>query len=116
MTASTADPSWVTAMLDGPPETADASEAFWTAVTGTRLSRRRGRADEFVTLLPDDGDGFLKAQRVLQSSPGGLHLDLHTNDVRGLAERAERLGATTSYHVLGYVVCGSPHGMTFCLV
>jgi hypothetical protein len=116
MTVPTADPFWVTAMLDSPPETADASEAFWPAITGTRRSGRRGPVDEFATLLPDEGDAFLKVQRVLQSAPGGLHLDLHTNDVRGLAERAERLGATTSYHVLGYVVCGSPHGMTFCLV
>src|SRR6478672_10188247 len=99
MTARTADPFWVTAMLDSPPETADASEAFWSAVSGTRLSRRRGQADEFGTLLPDEGDAFLKVQRVVQSSPGGLHLDLHTHDVRALAERAERLGATTSYHV-----------------
>jgi hypothetical protein len=36
--------------------------------------------------------------------------------VRGLAARVDDLGGSTSHHVLGYVICGSPGGMTFCLV
>src|SRR6476661_3387309 len=76
---------WLTAFLDSPPETASASERFWREVTGTRLSPPRGERDEFATLLPPDGDPFLKVQRVVQSVPGGLHLDVHTDDVRGLA-------------------------------
>jgi hypothetical protein len=93
-----------------------ASERFWCRVTGTRLSPRRGPRDEFATLVPPDGDPFLKMQRVVQSIPGGLHLDLHTDDVRGLAARVDDLGGSTSHHVLGYVICGSPGGLTFCLV
>ena len=112
----TASVGWVTAMLDSPPETARSSEEFWAAVTGTRLSARRGDRAEFATLLPADGDPFLKVQEVVQSLPGALHLDIHTDDVRGLAERAEQLGASTSYHVYGYVLCGSPGGMTFCIM
>src|SRR6185312_15458811 len=107
---------WLTAMLDSPPETATASERFWRRVTGTRLSPRRGARDEFATLVPPDGDPFLRVQRVVQSIPGGLHLDLHTDDVRALAARVEELGGSTSHHVLGYVICGSPGGMTFSLV
>jgi hypothetical protein len=108
--------SWVTAMLDSPPETARASEEFWLAVTGTRLSARRGPRDEFATLVPAEGDPFLKVQQVTQSVPGALHLDVHTGDVRGLADRVDELGGSTSHHVLGYVICGSPGGLTFCLV
>ena len=107
---------WLTAFLDSPPETAAASERFWRDVTGTRLSLPRGDRDEFATLLPPDGDPVLRVQRVVQSVPGGLHLDLHTDDVRGLAGRVEELGGSTSHHVLGYVICGSPGGLTFCLV
>ena len=110
------DCGWLTAFLDSPPESAAASETFWSAVTGTRLSARRGDRDEFATLVPRDGDAFLKVQQVVQSVPGGLHLDLHTDDVIAFAERAEQLGATASYLVQGYVVCGSPGGMTFCVV
>jgi len=36
--------------------------------------------------------------------------------VRGLAARVDELGGSTSHHVAGYVICGSPGGMTFCLV
>ncbi len=107
---------WVTAFLDSPPETERASEEFWLAVTGCRPSPPRGPRHEFTTLLPPVGDAFLKVQRIVQSIPGGMHLDLHTDDVRGLADRVDELGGTTSHHVLGYVVCGSPGGLTFCLV
>ena len=107
---------WVTAFLDTPPETAAAAEVFWAALTGCRLSERRGDRAEFATLLPDGGHPYLAVQEVGQSVPGGLHLDLHTSDVRGLAARAEDLGASTSYLDLGYVVCGSPGGLTFCVV
>ena len=107
---------WVTAFLDTAEERADEAEVFWSRVTGYRVSPRRGRREEFATLLPPEGDPFLKVQRVVQSPPGGLHLDLHTDDVEQLAQRAEGLGATASYLEEGYVVCGSPGGMTFCVV
>lgn len=107
---------WVTAFLDSPSETAGASEAFWLGVTGGQLSTQRGERAEFATILPPDGDPFIKVQRVVQSSPGAMHLDLHSDEVPALAALVERLGGTTSYHKLGYVVCGSPGGLTFCLV
>jgi hypothetical protein len=106
---------WLTAMLDTPEERAAEAEAFWCAVTGQRLSSRRGRGDEFATLLPEAGDPFLRVQTVGQSPPGGMHLDLHT-DVGALAHQAEVLGANTSYAARDLVLCGSPGGMTFCIV
>jgi hypothetical protein len=107
---------WVTAFLDTAEERADEAEVFWSRVTGYRVSPRRGRRDEFTTLLPPEGDPFLKLQRVVKSPPGGLHLDLHTDDVQAFAHHAEDLGATASYLEEGYVVCGSPGGLTFCVV
>ena len=107
---------WVTAFLDSPPETAAASEVFWTALTGTTMSERRGDRAEFASLVPDPGDACLRVQEVVQSVPGGLHLDLHTDDVPALAARAEELGATASYPEPGLVVCGSPGGLSFCVV
>jgi Glyoxalase-like domain len=107
---------WVTAFLDSPPETAAASEVFWTALTGTTMSERRGTRAEFATLLPEPGDACLRVQEVGQSVPGGLHLDLHAVDAPALAARAEELGASASYVEPGLVVCGSPGGLTFCVV
>lgn len=107
---------WVTAFLDTADEHAERTESFWSRVTGYRLSPRRGARDEFASLLPADADPHLKVQTVVQSSPGGLHLDLHTDDVPALAATAEGLGANARHHDAGYVVCGSPGGMTFCVV
>ena len=107
---------WVTAFLDTPQEQADQVESFWSRVTGYRLSPRRGARGEFASLLPADGDPHLLVQTVVQPTPGGLHLDLHTDDVRALAARAEGLGASVGRLDAGYVVCGSPGGMTFCVV
>lgn len=107
---------WLVAFLDTARERAEEVESFWSRVTGYHVSARRGERREFASLLPGDGDPHLKLQTVVQSSPGGLHLDLHTDDVRAVAARAEELGASASYLEGGYVVCGSPGGMTFCVV
>jgi Glyoxalase-like domain len=111
-----ADVRWLTIMLDTAQESAEEAEIFWSRITGHPLSPRRGERSEFATYLPPDGDACLKAQRVVQTPPGGLHLDVHTDDIRAFAAHAEALGASTSYHDAGYVVCGSPGGMTFCVV
>jgi Glyoxalase-like domain len=107
---------WVTAFLDTAEESAEAAETFWSRVSGHHLSTPRGERDEFASLLPPAGDPHLAVQRVVRSAPGGLHLDLHADDVRALAAHAESLGASASYLDAGYVVCGSPGGMTFCVV
>jgi hypothetical protein len=51
---------------------------FWREVTGSALSPFRGVAAEFATLLPPDGDAYLRVQRV-KDDPGGHHLDLHAD-------------------------------------
>jgi Glyoxalase-like domain len=111
-----AEVRWVTAFLDTVSEHAEQVESFWSRVTGYRLSPRRGVREEFATLLPADGDPHLLVQTVVQPSPGGLHLDLHTDDVPALAAKAEGLGASARPLDAGYVVCGSPGGMRFCVV
>lgn len=107
---------WVTAFLDTTQEYAQETEAFWCAVTGYRLSERRGEHGEFASLLPDDGDPHLKVQVVGEPTPGGLHLDLHTDDITALVAKAEEGGATAGDSTDGFVVCTSPGGMTFCVV
>lgn len=113
---SAASVTWVTAMLDTREEDAEAAEEFWASLTGSTLSQRRGPHAEFATLPPDEGDSFLKVQRVGRPVPGGLHLDLHTDDVASLASRVRELGGSTGQPHDGYVVCGSPRGLTFCIV
>jgi predicted enzyme related to lactoylglutathione lyase len=106
---------WLTTFLDRPAPTFDATVAFWTAVTGTMLSEARGEHGEFTTLLPRDGDAYLRMQRVA-AGPGGSHFDLHTDDINALADRAEHLGASVERRLDDVVVLRSPAGLPFCSV
>jgi hypothetical protein len=109
-------PFWISAFLDFAPGDFDRGVAFWQAVTGFELSERRGAAGEFATLVPPDGDDYLRVQ-ALGGGDGRVHLDLHVESPTVAAEAAVELGA----HVLvrhedGYVVLRSPGGFEFCLV
>lgn len=105
---------WTTAFLDSGPDAHEARTAFWRQVTGARISAARGADGEFTTLLPPEGDAFLRAQR-LAGGPVGVHLDLHTDDVSAGADAAAALGATVvADH--GYAVLSSPGGLAFCIV
>jgi hypothetical protein len=103
---------WVTGFLDTPSRDA---EAFWVAATGSSgLSARRGEG-VFATLIPADGDPYLRVQ-VVSNPPARGHLDLHSDDVAGLVARAESLGAVRVSGDEGLVVCRSPAGLVFCVV
>ena len=56
------------------------------------MSPSRGENGEFATLMPPDGDDFLRVQR-LADGPSRIHLDLHVDDPSTAAERAVGLGA-----------------------
>jgi hypothetical protein len=104
---------WLTAFVDLPTESFDRGARFWEWATGSTLSAPRGANGEFMTLMPGDGDAYLRVQRV--AGAGGIHLDLHTDDVASLVGQGEMLGARA---VGGhrYTVMASPGGFTFCVV
>ena len=108
---------WMTLFLDFPADDFEAGSHFWSQVTNTRLSPARGEQGEFATLLPAEGDAYLRVQR-LSSGEARCHLDLHVDpaDQAALAERARDLGATHQAHEPGLDVFTSPGGFPFCLV
>jgi hypothetical protein len=110
---------WLTVFLDFPADSFGSGVAFWQAVTGSGLSAYRGTAGEFATLLPPDGDAYLRVQR-RAAGDGGCHLDLHVDtDIETLtaaAERARSLGARLLHTEDGLIIAESPAGFTFCLV
>jgi hypothetical protein len=106
---------WLTTFLDRPAPSFDAAVAFWTAVTGSTLSSPRGEHGEFATLIPRDGDAYLRMQRVA-AGQGGSHVDVHTDDIAALADHAERLGASVEQRLDDVVVLRSPAGLLFCAV
>ena len=106
---------WAWLFLDTPRAEVERSWTFWAEVTGWSLSPTRGEQDEYATLLPPRGDSWLKLQAV-DEGPGGIHLDLDTDDVASAAERAEGLGATRTGSIGdSVVVLRSPGGFPFCL-
>ncbi|MDX3639778.1 VOC family protein [Streptomyces sp. MB09-02B] len=105
---------WTYAFVDRPTAVFERACAFWTAVTATRLSAPRGDQGEFVTLLPESDDAWVKAQGV--ESGGGAHLDLAVEDVPALVDRAVRLGAEAVAPHDGWAVLRSPAGHLFCAV
>ena len=108
---------WLTVFLDFPGRLVRRRVAFWREVTGSELSPLRGAAGEFATLLPADGDAYLRVQRVADG-PGGHHLDLHVDpaltSVEQAVERAVALGAKVLHREPGLVISASPAGFTFC--
>jgi len=109
------DIRWVTAFLDHPASKHDAAVAFWAEATGSRLSKRRGPEAECATLLPYDGDAYLRVQRI-RSGDGGVHLDLHVEDVVAFAWKAVSLGAKEVHQEDDLMVLTSPGGFAFCVV
>src|SRR4051794_14183431 len=103
---------WLTGFLDGPDSSA---EEFWTAVTGSVVSARRGPGGEFATLVPAGGDAYLRFQ-VVASPPPRCHLDLHVDDLAAAVVRAVALGASVVSDEGDLVVLRSPVGLPFCLV
>jgi hypothetical protein len=109
---------WV--FLDLPEDGCEAAVEFWRAVTRTRVSAWRGDRGQFATLLPEQGEAWVKVQRV--GDVGGVHLDLEVDrPLQDAREVAVSLGATVLDEVpdrdgeLEVVVCRSPGGFVFCL-
>lgn len=104
----------MSAFLDLAPEQHTEGVELWQRLTGHTASATRGERDEFLSLVPPEGDEFLRIQR-LAEGPSGVHLDVHVPDPQAAAAEAETAGATVvADH--GYVVMASPGGFAFCLV
>jgi hypothetical protein len=106
---------WMTAFLDLAPSEHEEGLALWERLTGYQRSATRGPADEFVSLVPPDGDGFLRVQ-LLRSGSSRVHLDLHVGDPFVAAETAVALGARVVADLGDYLTLASPGGFTFCFV
>ncbi|MCM4083868.1 VOC family protein [Paractinoplanes hotanensis] len=103
---------WLTASLDSPSRDA---ETFWREATGSTLSPRRDAHGDFVTLLPAQGDAFLR-MLLVDDGPARAHLDLHVDDVAAEASRMVQRGASVVREQDERVALRSPAGLPFCLV
>ena len=105
---------WLTAFVDRDGATFDEAVRFWLAATGSTLSTPRGDDGEFATLVPSDGDAYLRVQRV--DGGGGSHLDLHVGNVEAFVGSALSAGAAVEEPDADPVILRSPGGMAACVV
>ena len=106
---------WLTAFLDTPRSADPGWLEFWTSVTATTLSSRRGEHGQFATLVPADGDAYLRVQDI-DDGPAGAHLDLHVDDIQAAADEATANGAQVVGDFGDVIVLRSPAGLVFCVV
>ncbi|MER5551784.1 VOC family protein [Streptomyces sp. NPDC002793] len=105
---------WTYAFIDRPAAAAGRAAAFWSAVTGTRVSTPWGERGEFTTLLPGGADACLAVQSV--GGAGGAHPDLAVEDMPAFTALACRLGAEITARETELTVLRSPGGQPFCVV
>lgn len=84
---------WLTAFIDLSVDRFDVGTRFWQQATRWTMSPRRGERLEFATLLPDEGDAYLRVQQ-LETGDGGIHLDIHAEDVWQVVPDVQALGPT----------------------
>lgn len=107
-------PFWITAFADFAPDGYDVAAAHLQRLTSWPVSPARGERAEFVSLLPPDGDDYLRMQR-LAAGQSRIHVDLHVQDAGAAAAGAVDLGAELVAD-RGHRVLRSPGGFTFCFV
>ncbi|MEI7057458.1 VOC family protein [Nocardioides sp. CCNWLW239] len=106
-------PAWFHLFLDVPREQWDEAVGFWSAATGWALSPPRGEDGQFVTLVPQTGDAWLKMQAVDDREPR-IHVDLDAPDREAAVQRSTSLGAQAAWTYDGVPVMRSPGGLLFC--
>lgn len=105
---------WLNAVIDLPADRFDNASLFWRDVTATRFGQIHPDHDEFIHLLPAEGDMHLELQRI-ESGPPRVHLDLVVSDIPGWTSRAQSLGAQL-VAAPGHSVLETPGGVPFCVV
>jgi glyoxalase superfamily protein len=101
--------------VDVPPESVEASLAFWAEISGAVLGKPEGDDGEFLPLEREEADACLWLQRNREGGPT-CHQDLYVEDEEAVAAHAVDLGASITLRSGGLVVLTSPGGMPFCLV
>jgi len=91
----------------------DEALQFWAGAVGS--APKPDESPEF-TRIGDVGSLSLALQRTGAGTPGRVHLDIETDDVRAEVERVVGLGATVVDDRGEYAILEDPAGLVFCVV
>ncbi len=106
-------PAWFHLFLDVPRPRREEAVGFSSAATGWALSPPRGEDGQFLTLVPQRGDSWLKMQAFDDREPR-IHVDLDAADREAAVERSTALGAHPAWTYDGVAVMRSPGGLLLC--
>lgn len=106
-------PAWFHLFVDVPRPRWEEAVEFWSAATGWAISPPRGEDGQFVTLMPQTGDAWLKLQALDDGEPR-VHVDLDAADREAAVERSRSFGAHPAWTYDGVPVMRSPGGLLFC--
>ncbi|GAA2060853.1 hypothetical protein GCM10009722_21220 [Williamsia deligens] len=115
MTSAPVQIRWLSAVFDFPADEFGDEVTFWRAIAGSTVSPPRGDRRQFASLEPFTGDPHLRVQRV-ETGVGGVHLDLHVDDVEAGAAAAAAWGATVGESTPDGITVTSPSGFTIGIV
>lgn len=117
---------WIDVFIDVPAEMSGRTASFWADALGWRVGDPWKGHPEFVSLEPDDGDGYLHVQTIVGMPR--IHLDIaaETGDSTGTDElsaagvdgevaRLAQLGGQVDTRHADWTVMASPGGLPFCI-
>ena len=102
-------------VIDVPASEHGSELAFWSAATGSPLEQFDRHPEYHGSGLPGS-EFWLLVQRLDDSGPGRVHLDIHTDDLDAEVARLEQLGAERVQQVHGWWVLRDPAGLLFCVI
>lgn len=104
--------------IDHPPESFEASLAFWAAATGREPERRDDPDHPYRSLGRFDGELLVELQRVGEGTEPRVHIDVDTDDVEAEVARLEKLGAKRLREVEDgrFWQMVDPGGIVFCVI
>src|SRR5882762_4648445 len=106
---------WAWSFIDRPERMFEESARFWTAITGTTLSARRGDRDEFATLLSAGGDDDASVKMPGVLTGNGAHIALEFDDFEGAVARVAGLGGAVVERESQWAYVTSPSGYALCV-
>lgn len=101
-------------VIDVPPADHDRELAFWSAATGQPLAQFDSHPEYHGAALP--GQEFWLLVQRLDEGPGGVHIDIHTDDPAAEIARLEKLGAELVRQAHSWWIMRDPAGLLFCVI
>jgi predicted enzyme related to lactoylglutathione lyase len=104
--------------IDVPAAVAEETVAFWSSALGATPLRTKMPQ---YTILQHAADPNRLVIQTVDDGPGGVHFDVHTDDLAAEVERLVGIGATLvddqwKDHPGSWVIMRDPAGNEFCLV